>query len=143
MNWLLAKISKWVQINILICLSTFSNFIFIITWMPRNGPNMDNPLMKFFFVWSYIKWWTHSGFGQYKPPDCASLLVIDEVKATHVLKRAWQGPSWEGCPNWKMSWGHDKRVMFLSHNLMTFSNLDILPLNALAMVFSEQVLFLL
>ena len=57
------------------------------------------------------------------------------MKTRPVLKRAWQGISKEGCPNWKISWGHNegtccqirtKKHDFF-HDPMTSTNMDILP----------------
>ena len=36
-----------------------------------------------------------------------------------ILKTAWQGLPKEGYKKWKRSWGHDEKVMFLSHDLKT------------------------
>ena len=36
-----------------------------------------------------------------------------------ALKTAWRGLSEKGGPNWKMSWGYDDNVRFLSHDLKT------------------------
>ena len=68
------------------------------------------------------------------------------VKTRHVLKRAWQEHSTEGYANMNRSWGHDEKVRFFSHDFhdfhhdsTTFSNLYILLLKALPMLFSKQV----
>ena len=80
----------------------------------------------------------------------AIFLGIATVKTSYVLKRARQGLLMEGYTNIKRLWVHDEEVMFSSHDLkkivfhhdpMTFSNLYILPLKALSMLLSEQVLF--
>ena len=46
-------------------------------------------------------------------------LVIATVKTRPVLKRAYQGLPKEGYTNWKRSWGHEEKVMFLNHDLKT------------------------
>ena len=38
------------------------------------------------------------------------------MKTRPVLKRAWQGLSNEGGTKWKMSLGHDEKVMFKNYD---------------------------
>ena len=47
-------------------------------------------------------------------------LVIATVQTRPVLKRAWQGLSNEGGTQWEKSWGHDKKIMFSSPDLITW-----------------------
>ena len=46
-------------------------------------------------------------------------MVNATVKTRRVLKRSLIGLLNEGCTKWNKSWGHDEKVMFLSHDLGT------------------------
>ena len=46
-------------------------------------------------------------------------MVVATVKPRPVFKRALKGLLNEGCTKWKRSWGHDEKVMFLSHDSKT------------------------
>ena len=70
-------------------------------------------------------------FGQNKPPNwavskklfferAAICLVTARVKTKLVMKRASQGPSTTLCKNIKKSWGHNEKVMFFTHNFVTW-----------------------
>ena len=67
-------------------------------------------------------------------------------KPGHFLKTVWQELLREGYPIWKRSWGNANikvsikinilKTWLFHHDPMTFTNLDILPLKALDMLFS-------